>query len=77
MVHMQAIECIQDIQSLLVQGFSDWQAMGQVNVSAKDNLRLFNYKTKAQIEGRWNFFERVSRGLNFRCGDWRDCGASV
>jgi len=60
---MQEIECIQDIQFLLVQGFSDWQAMGQVNVSTKDNLHLFNYKTKAQIEGRWNFFERVSRGL--------------
>lgn len=45
------------------EGFTDWQRYGNVTVRRKDDLLIFNYNTMAQYEGRWNFFERVSRGL--------------
>ena len=57
------IETIQDIQSLVKQGFSDWKDLGYVSVAEKGDLRIFNYTAQAQFEARWNFFERVSRGL--------------
>jgi len=44
-------------------GFSDWGHYGYVTVRKKDALLIFNYNTMAQYEGRWNFFERISRGL--------------
>ncbi len=59
------IEKIADIQTLLKQGFTDWQSLGNISVGEKGNLRLFNYTSKAQFAGRWNFLERVSRGLIF------------
>jgi RNA ligase len=57
------IVSITDIQNLVKRGFNDWKRYGEVNVFRKDDLLLFNYTTKAQYEGRWNFFETVSRGL--------------
>jgi RNA ligase len=60
---MPEIQTIQDIQNLVFQGFTDWPSCGYVHVSSKDELLMFSYTTKAQYEGRWNFFERVSRGL--------------
>lgn len=60
---LNSIESIADIQKLVVAGFTDWKSYGHVSVLAKDDLLLFNYTAKAQYEGRWNFFELVSRGL--------------
>ncbi len=68
---MDDIESIVDIQRLAVQGFKDWSRYGSVNVRAQDDLLIFNYSVAAQFEARWNFFERVSRGLivNARTGE--------
>jgi RNA ligase len=44
-------------------GFTDWGRYGDVVVRQKDDLLIFNYTTLAQYAERWNFFERVSRGL--------------
>jgi len=62
---MQEITTIADIQKLVVSGFTDWKEFGDVAVTRdqEDGLLIFNYTPKAQFEGRWNFFERVSRGL--------------
>jgi len=57
------INTINDIQALAQQANVDWKDYGNVSVKEKDDLLLFNYTAKAQYEGRWNFFERVSRGL--------------
>lgn len=57
------INSIQDISDLLVSGFTNWGEYGAVYVKHQDSLSLFGYATKAQYEGRWNFFERVSCGL--------------
>ena len=57
------IHSIDDIVRLVRGGFTDWQQYGNVTVRRKDDLLIFNYNTMAQYEGRWNFFERVSRGL--------------
>lgn len=57
------INSVEDIQSLLAQGFTDWKALGNVSVKASGELSIFNYTAKCQYESRWNFFEQVSRGL--------------
>lgn len=57
------IETIEDIQRLVREGFTDWQSLGDVKVIRKDDLLLFNYTARAQFIGRWNAFERMSRGL--------------
>jgi len=44
-------------------GCSEWDSFGCVDVKEKDNFLLFTYSEEAQILGRWNFFEQVSRGL--------------
>lgn len=53
------------------QGFNDWQSLGHVSVKPQGDLRIFNYTAEAQFEGRWNFFEQVSRGLilNVKTGE--------
>lgn len=58
-----AIESIQDIVNLARSGFSDWASEGDVFVKERGPLMLFSYSPAAQYAGRWNFFERVSRGL--------------
>lgn len=60
---MDEIENIQQVVSLAVSGFSEWKKYGDVSVRDNADLLIFNYTEKAQFEGRWNFFERVSRGL--------------
>lgn len=60
---MDEIENTQQIISLAVSGFSEWKKYGDVSVRDNADLLIFNYTEKAQFEGRWNFFERVSRGL--------------
>src|SRR5262245_12579260 len=65
------IHSIEDIQTLAKQGFENWLQYGDVNVSRRGDLLLFDYTTAAHIANRWNFFERVSRGLivNRRTGE--------
>ncbi|MEW5938504.1 MAG: T4 RnlA family RNA ligase [Chloroflexota bacterium] len=60
---MIEITSIEQIQQLAREGFSDWKSLGDVSVERDGDLLIFNYTAKAQYEGRWNFFERVSRGL--------------
>lgn len=57
------IDNMLDLQKLVKDGFTDWKAEGEVNVHDKGDLLIFNYADKAEYENRWNFFERVSRGL--------------
>ena len=52
-----------DLQRLVRDGFINWEIFGDVRAVYKDDLVLFNYTHAAQFEGRWNWFERVSRGL--------------
>jgi len=44
-------------------GERDWRQYGEVNATYWEGLILFNYSFRAEIENRWNWFERVSRGL--------------
>lgn len=60
---MDEITTLQQICDLAVSGCSDWKQYGDVTVREYDDLLIFNYNDKAQYAGRWNFFERVSRGL--------------
>ena len=68
---MDEINSIDDIISLAQSGFTEWRKYGYVTVRKQDDLLIFNYNTKAQYEGNWNFFERVSRGLiiNHKTGE--------
>jgi putative RNA ligase len=68
---MDEIASIEDIQKLAVAGFADWKQYGNVTVKRFGDLLIFNYNTMAQYEGRWNFFEQVSRGLilNHKTGE--------
>ena len=54
---------IQELQNLVLSEFTDWKQLGEVSASYKEDLVLFNYTPKAQYEGRWNYFEQISRGL--------------
>jgi len=54
---------IEDIQELIITGDVDWSFYGDVYTKTSGDLVLFNYKQEAQFKGRWNFFERVCRGL--------------
>lgn len=55
---------IQDLSHLVCENPNrDWKEYGEVSVSMSRGMILFNYTPKAQFEGRWNWFERVSRGL--------------
>jgi RNA ligase len=59
------MKSIEELQKLVVQGFTDWEQFGHVNTKEKGELLLFNYNIAAQLEGRWNWFERVCRGIIF------------
>lgn len=60
---IKEIKTIEDVQSLIKQGFDDWASLGDVNTVRQGDLILFNYTAKAQYENRWNPFELMSRGL--------------
>ncbi|MHC4181811.1 MAG: RNA ligase [Planctomycetota bacterium] len=57
------INSIQDICNLAVAGESDWSQYGHVYTKEQGDLILFNYTPQAHFTNKWNFFERVSRGL--------------
>ncbi len=65
--HPSEITTLADIQQLAVAGFTNWKQYGEVAVERDGDLLIFTYTAKAQYEGRWNFFERVSRGLIINC----------
>jgi RNA ligase len=60
---MVPVDCIDDILRLAKAGCSDWSRLGHVDVKEHGALLLFNYTHQAQVLGRWNAFERLSRGL--------------
>lgn len=60
---MDEITTISDIQQFVREGFTDWKRYGNVSARRHGDLIIFNYTSFAQFEGRWNFFEQVSRGL--------------
>jgi RNA ligase len=68
---MEEIRSILQISILAVAGETDWKKYGEVNTQIWEDLIIFNYSEKAIYDGRWNFFERVSRGLiiNKRTGE--------
>jgi RNA ligase len=54
---------MEHLASLVVQGETNWEQYGEVRAVYHDGLVLFNYTTRAQFAGRWNWLERVCRGL--------------
>jgi len=52
-----------ELGELVRGGEKDWGQYGDVRSVYWEGLVLFNYGFKAEIENRWNWFERVSRGL--------------
>lgn len=61
---MDEINSIGDLQELVKAQVVDYRQYGDVNAVLDTNgLILFNYSNAAQFAGRWNYFERISRGL--------------
>lgn len=61
---VQEITCIEQLVDLVVDGCEDWEPYGEVNMKSNGgDLVLFNYKPEAQFAYRWNYFERIARGL--------------
>lgn len=56
-------QCIKDIQELVLEGFDEWATLGDVRVREFDNNLIFNTNFSLLRRQKWNFFERVSRGL--------------
>lgn len=59
----QELENMKQLTTLVTAGFNDWKRYGQVIVRQKGDLLMFSYSRAAMYEHRWNWFERVSRGL--------------
>lgn len=57
------ITSIEDLQTRIRAGETDWEQYGDVRTLYFEDLILFNYSAKAQYTGRWNWFELNSRGL--------------
>ena len=58
---MITVNSMSELQTLIVGGFDEWGLLGDVTVKYQDDLMLFSY---ARIHSmKWNWFERVSRGL--------------
>lgn len=60
---MNEITSITDLQWLVRTGETDWKQYGEVNAAYYEGMVLFNYSQTAQFAGRWNYFERIARGL--------------
>lgn len=55
---------IEDLQKLVIAGHEDWSEFGHVKATSNGgDLLIFSYTNAAQYAGKWNWFERVSRGL--------------
>lgn len=57
------IETIAHLQALVRNGEQNWDQYGDVYTVRHEGMVLFNYGSAAQFANRWNWFERVSRGL--------------
>ncbi len=59
------MKTIEELQAKVIAGETDWLQYGNVNVNENPDgsLLIFSYSNAAQYERRWNWFERVSRGL--------------
>lgn len=57
------IRSLDELAQLVRDGVRDFKPYGEVNALVKGDLILFNYTQMAQFANRWNWFERVSRGL--------------
>lgn len=57
------IESIQDLQSLVISGETNWKQHGAVSTQTEGDYILFNYSPLAVYAGNWNVFEQISRGL--------------
>lgn len=60
---MNEITSLADLQFLVRTGETNWKQYGEVNATYYEGMVLFNYSAVAQFANRWNFFERISRGL--------------
>ena len=62
---------MQWLQKQVLDRNTKWLEYGNVKVSYFDDLVIFNYTLDAEKENRWNWIERVSRGLilNWRTGE--------
>jgi len=58
-----SIETVEDVGRLVRAGFTAWATLGDVRVARDGDLLMFAYTPTAQYAGRWNAFERMSRGL--------------
>ena len=65
---LPTIETVDDIGRLVRAGFDDWASLGDVRVGRAGDLLMFSYTPRAQYAGRWNAFERLSRGLILHAG---------
>lgn len=57
------LNSFEQLQQLVKECFADWERYGDVRAVYLGDLVLFNYTNAAQFNDRWNWFERVSRGL--------------
>ena len=57
------IEGVENVGRLVRAGFTEWATLGDVRVAREGDLLMFAYTPAAQYAGRWNAFERMSRGL--------------
>ncbi len=57
------LETMAQLQELVRSGEQNWSQYGDVYTVRHDGMLLFNYGAAAQYANRWNWFERVSRGL--------------
>lgn len=60
---MNEINDMLTLSELVRNGETNWSQYGYVRAVYHNGLVLFDYSIHAQIEGRWNWFERASRGL--------------
>lgn len=60
---MREIRDIDELSQLVQQGFTDWKSLGEVTVKQNKDFLIFNYNENTEYQNRWNFFERISRGL--------------
>lgn len=63
MGNLTEIRSMQQLSTLVRDGFDNWDELGDVYAVEYDGLILFNYKSSAVYADRWNYFETVSRGL--------------
>lgn len=57
------LNSMKDLQALVRTTEVAWEQYGDVRAIHYNELMLFNYTHAAHFNGRWNWFERVSRGL--------------